>query len=131
MDRKIWAQLQKNDLLSEQAYQSWVIAWAEARMVDRKTDPGGCCQSQAAAWVIPKASLSLENSSVPFQTKISDLLTCQWARVDLLGVAFTALQAYSVKCKPNIRASRLGPAPQKQGVWLCPGSRSSSLAGPE
>lgn len=54
MDRKIWAQLQKNDLLSEQAYQSWVIAWAEARMVDRKTDPGGCCQSQAAAWVIPK-----------------------------------------------------------------------------
>lgn len=54
MNRKIWAQPQKNDLLSEQAYQSWVNAWAEARKVCRKTDPGGRYQSQVAAWVIPK-----------------------------------------------------------------------------
>lgn len=110
IDRKIWAQLQKNDLLSEQTYQSWVDAWVEAWMVDRKTEVilVGAIRARQLPGLSQRPSPSLENSSFPLQTKLSDLLACQWGGVYLLGVVFAALQAYSVKCKGNFRAG--GPA---------------------
>jgi hypothetical protein len=56
IDRKIWAQRQKNDLLSEQTSKlGGLLGWGVDGGQKDWGDPGGRGQSQAAAWVVSKA----------------------------------------------------------------------------
>ena len=95
-------------------------------MVDRKTEVTlvGAVRARQLPGSSQRPSPSLENSSFPLQTNLSDLLACQWGGVYLLGVVFASLQAYSVKCKPNMRAGRPALLLRSKGSGLRPQASS-------